>query len=108
MMSRSIPDAERVPLSMSRIADRIAELGLTLHGPHPPHHPLAAVVVHDGIARTSGQLPRVEGKLTCVRVLGAAVTVDEGREAARICALNALSVLAAELGDLDRIDRLIT
>ena len=93
---------------MSRIAARLDELGLTLPGPHPPHHPLAAVIVHDGIARTSGQLPRVAGELTCVGVLGDTVTVDEGRAAARICALNALSVLAAELGDLDRIERLIT
>jgi enamine deaminase RidA (YjgF/YER057c/UK114 family) len=93
---------------VSRIADRIAELGITLPGPHPPHHPLAAVVVHDGIARTSGQLPRIAGDLTCVGVLGDTVTVEQGREAARVCALNALSVLAAELGDLDRIVRLVT
>ncbi len=93
---------------MGQIADRIAELGLTLHGPHPPHHPLAAVVVHNGIARTSGQLPRIEGALTCVGVLGDTVSVDEGREAAKVCALNALAVLAEELGDLDRIERLIT
>jgi enamine deaminase RidA (YjgF/YER057c/UK114 family) len=93
---------------MSRIADRISDLGLTLHGPHPPHHPLAAVVVHDGIARTSGQLPRIDGKLTCVGVLGDSVTVEEGREAAKVCALNALAVLHEELGDLDRIARLIT
>jgi enamine deaminase RidA (YjgF/YER057c/UK114 family) len=93
---------------MSRVAARLAELGITLPGPHPPHHPLAAVVVHDGIARTSGQLPRIAGELTCIGVLGETVTVDEGREAARVCALNALSVLADELGDLDRIERLIT
>jgi enamine deaminase RidA (YjgF/YER057c/UK114 family) len=93
---------------MGRIEDRIAELGLTLHGPHPPHHPLAAVVVHDGIARTSGQLPRIDGALTCIGVLGDNVSVDEGREAARVCALNALAVLKDELGDLDRIARLIT
>src|SRR5882724_2859152 len=93
---------------MGRVADRIVELGLTLPGPHPPHHPLAAVVVHDGVARTSGQLPRIAGELTCVGVLGETVTVDEGRAAARVCALNALSVLADELGDLDRIERLIT
>jgi enamine deaminase RidA (YjgF/YER057c/UK114 family) len=93
---------------MGRVADRIAELGLTLPGPHPPHHPLAAVVVHDGIARTSGQLPRVAGELTCVGVLGDTVSVTEGREAAKVCALNALSVLADELGDLDRIERLLT
>ena len=93
---------------MGRVADRIAALGLTLPGPHPPHHPLAAVVVHDGIARTSGQLPRIAGELTCIGVLGATVSVEEGREAAKVCALNALSVLADELGELDRIERLIT
>jgi enamine deaminase RidA (YjgF/YER057c/UK114 family) len=93
---------------MKRVEDRLLELGITLPGPHPPHHPLAAVIVHDGVARTSGQLPRVAGELTCVGLLGDTITIEQGRAAARICALNALSVLAAELGDLDRIERLIT
>jgi enamine deaminase RidA (YjgF/YER057c/UK114 family) len=87
---------------------RLAELGLTLHGPHPPHDPLDAVVVHDGVARTSGQLPRIEGTLTCLGRLGDTVTVDEGREAAAVCALNALAVLEAALGSLDRIERVLT
>lgn len=90
------------------IADRLAELGLVLHGPHPPHDPLVAVVVHDGVARTSGQLPRIEEQLTCVGVVGDTVSVDEAREAAAVCALNALSVLHAELGSLDRIDRILS
>jgi hypothetical protein len=47
-----------------RVRARLAELGLTLHGPHPPHDPLDAVVVHGGVARTSGQLPRIDGALT--------------------------------------------
>jgi enamine deaminase RidA (YjgF/YER057c/UK114 family) len=87
---------------------RIAELGLVLHGPHPPHDPLDAVVVHDGVARTSGQLPRIDGRLTCVGVVGDTVTVEEAREAAAVCALNALSVLRAELGSLDRIVRILS
>jgi enamine deaminase RidA (YjgF/YER057c/UK114 family) len=87
---------------------RIAELGLTLYGPHPPHDPLDAVVVHGGIARTSGQLPRIDGRITCVGTLGGDVTVDEGAAAARVCALNALSVLRAELGSLDRVARVLT
>jgi enamine deaminase RidA (YjgF/YER057c/UK114 family) len=77
---------------------RVAELGLTLYGPHPPHDPLDAVVVHAGTARTSGQLPRIDGRLTCTGTLGVDVTVEEGAEAARVCALNALSVLRAALG----------
>jgi enamine deaminase RidA (YjgF/YER057c/UK114 family) len=87
---------------------RVIELGLTLHGPHPPHDPLDAVVVHGGVARTSGQLPRVAGRLTCVGTLGKDVTVEEGAEAARICVLNALSVLRAALGSLDRIERVLS
>jgi len=95
-------------LSDSTVRARLTELGLTLHGPHPPHDPLAAVVVHDGVARTSGQLPRIEGRLTCLGRLGDTVTVEEGREAAAVCALNALAVLEAELGSLDRVERVLT
>jgi enamine deaminase RidA (YjgF/YER057c/UK114 family) len=87
---------------------RVERLGLVLHGPHPPHDPLDPVVVHDGIARTSGQLPRIAGQLTCRGRLGDTVTVTDGYEAARVCALNALSVLRAELGTLDRIERVLT
>lgn len=91
-----------------RIEDRIRELGLVLHGPHPPHDPLDAVVVHGGTARTSGQLPRIDGQLTCTGRLGDGVTVAQGYEAARVCALNALSVLRAALGSLDRVERILT
>ncbi len=88
---------------------RLAELGLVLPGPYPPHEPLDAVVVHGGRARTSGQLPRDhEGQLVHPGVVGADVTAEQGAEAARWCALNALSVLRAELGSLDRIDRVLT
>ena len=90
------------------IRARLASLGLTLHGPHPPHDPLDAVVVHDGVARTSGQLPRIAGELTCLGRLGDTVTVAAGREAAAVCALNALAVLEAALGSLDRIARVLT
>jgi len=95
-------------VSEGAIRARLAELGLTLHGPHPPHDPLDAVVVHDGVARTSGQLPRIAGELTCLGRLGETVTVDEGREAAAVCALNALAVLEVALGSLDRISRVLT
>jgi enamine deaminase RidA (YjgF/YER057c/UK114 family) len=91
------------------VAERLAELGLTLPGPYPPHDPLDAVVVHNGRARTSGQLPRDhDGTIVHQGVLGAGVTVEDGADAARWCALNALSVLDAELGGLDRVERVLT
>ena len=92
-----------------RIDARLADLGLVLPGPYPPHDPLDAVVVHGGRARTSGQLPRDhDGNLVHPGVLGDGLDVDDGVEAARWCALNAVSVLRAELGTLDRIERVLT
>jgi len=91
-----------------RVRERIEALGLTLHGPHPPHDPLDAVVIHAGSARTSGQLPRIAGKLTCVGTLGADVSVDDGARAAEVCALNALAVLEVALGTLDRVERVLS
>lgn len=91
------------------VTDRLEELGLTLPGPYPPHDPLDAVVVHGGRARTSGQLPRDhDGTIVHQGVLGAGVSVEQGADAARWCALNALSVLDTELGGLDRIERVLT
>ena len=112
-MSRSVDDVPVTPAAGStdgpgRVRGRLAELGLRLHGPHPPHDPLDAVVVHGGVARTSGQLPRVDGELTCIGTLGSTVSVEEGTEAAAICALNALAVLEVELGTLDRVERVLT
>ena len=94
---------------MSTVDDRLVELGITLPGPYPPHDPLDAIVVHGGRARTSGQLPRDhDGVLVNPGTLGDDLTVEQGAEAARWCALNALSVLHAELGGLDRIERVLT
>jgi enamine deaminase RidA (YjgF/YER057c/UK114 family) len=88
---------------------RLAELGLVLPGPYPPHDPLDAVVTHHRVARTSGQLPRdLTGVIVHQGLLGAGVTIEQGADAARWCALNALSVLHAELGSLDRIERVLT
>ena len=91
---------------------RLAELGIVLPGPYPPHDPLDAVIVHGGRARTSGQLPRDhDGAITCGLLGGSgadALTVEEGAAAAAWCALNAISVLRAELGSLDRIERVLS
>jgi enamine deaminase RidA (YjgF/YER057c/UK114 family) len=91
------------------IEARLTELGLRLPGPYPPHEPLDAVVVHGGRARTSGQLPRGhDGRLVHPGIVGSTLEVEQGTEAAMWAALNALSVLRAELGSLDRIERVLT
>jgi len=88
---------------------RLSELGIVLPGPYPPHDPLVGVVVHDGVARTSGCLPRdVGGRFPATGVLGRDVRTDVGVECARLAALNAVSLLRAELGSLDAVDRILS
>jgi enamine deaminase RidA (YjgF/YER057c/UK114 family) len=91
----------------SRVRARLAALGLTLHGPHPPHPPLLPVVTHNGVAYVSGQLPRIDGEITCLGRLGESVSLEQGVEAAGVCALNALAVIEAALGSLDRIEQFL-
>jgi len=54
----------------------------------------------------SGIVPVVDGKLLTGKV-GGDCSIEEGQEAARICVLNALSVLHEHLGDLNKIKGLI-
>jgi len=88
---------------------RLAELGIQLPGPFPPHDPLDAVVVHGGTARTSGSLPRTaDGVLVAEGILGRDVGTADGADAARLAALNAVSLLRAHVGTLDDIERILT
>lgn len=98
--------------SVTRMSDSVEErlhaLGLSLPEAHAPAGGVIGVVVHGGTARTSGQLPREGGVLAVSGRLGDAVSLDEGRRAARLCVLNALAVLRLELGGLDRIERILS
>jgi enamine deaminase RidA (YjgF/YER057c/UK114 family) len=88
---------------------RLTELGIVLPGPFAPHAPLVGVVVHDGVARTSGSLPRdAEGKLAATGLCGRDVATAVGAECAGLAALNALSVLRAEVGSLDAVERILS
>lgn len=90
------------------IEARLRAMGIDLPGPHLPSPPLLGAVVWHDRARTSGQLPRVSGELTCTGRLSDTVSVDAGRAAAKLCVLNALSVLRHTLGSLDRIKHVVT
>ncbi len=89
------------------ILSKIAELGLEL--PPPPQAVAAYVplVVANGLAFLAGQVPMIEGALLHPGRLGAEVSLDQGRDAARRCALQSLSALRAGIGTLDRLERLV-
>jgi enamine deaminase RidA (YjgF/YER057c/UK114 family) len=86
---------------------RLRELGLVL--PEPPS-PLGAYVEVSQVGSLlflSGTLPLVNRKLAISGRLGADLSVDQGREAARLAALNALAAAQEHVGDLDRLKKLV-
>jgi enamine deaminase RidA (YjgF/YER057c/UK114 family) len=92
---------------VSRVLDRLRELGLTLP---PVAAPVAAYVPaarSGNLVWSSGQLPFVDGALAVTGKVGAEVDPDDAHALARTCALNALAAVAAEIGDLDAVRRVV-
>ena len=85
---------------------RLAELGLTLPSVVPPLASYVPAVQSGNFVYVSGQLPIVDGKLPYVGKLGAEVTVEQGAELARYCALNALAAIDALVG-LGRLVKIV-
>ncbi len=92
---------------MSKVEERIRALGLEL--PPPPR----AVANYVGAVRTgnlvfvSGHGPSRDGKLVYRGKLGREVDTATGRKAAELVMLNCLASLKAEIGDLDRVSRIV-
>jgi enamine deaminase RidA (YjgF/YER057c/UK114 family) len=55
----------------------------------------------------SGQFPFANGQLRYAGAIGRELTLEQGREAARLAALNALAQIHQALGHLARVDRLV-
>ncbi|MEV1170017.1 RidA family protein [Nonomuraea sp. NPDC049784] len=86
---------------------KIAELGLKLPEVPAPAGAYVPAVRTGNLVYTSGQVPFVDGKLQRTGKVGADLTTEEGAEQARICALNALAALKAEVGDLQKVVRIV-
>lgn len=95
---------------MSVIDNKLAELGITLPVPAKPVANYVPFVLAGRTLVVSGQLALgPDGKLDPGHVgkLGAGISDEVGRAAARLCAINVLAQAKAALGDLDRIARCV-
>jgi len=88
------------------ISERLTELGIALPPPFPPAGNYLACVVDDGLVYVGGHGP-IDGADIIRGKVGGNLTLEEGREAARRTALSILATLQQDLGDLDRIERIV-
>jgi len=88
------------------IAEKLAELGIELPIAAAPAFQYVPVTMHERLAFVSGQLPR-QGESLVTGKVGSDVELERGREAARLCILQALACLKQALGSLDRVDKIL-
>jgi enamine deaminase RidA (YjgF/YER057c/UK114 family) len=92
---------------MSAVEDRLAGLGRTLPGVAAPVAAYVPAVRSGDYVFTSGQLPIVDGSLAATGKVGAEVSAEDAKQLAATCVLNALAAIKAEIGDLDRVRRIV-
>ncbi len=92
---------------MTTPLQRLAELGLELPPVVPPVAAYVPAVRTGNLVWTSGQLPMVAGQLAATGKVGAEVDPEDAARLARTCALNALAAVAAEVGGLDAVRRVV-
>ena len=98
-------------LSMNALAQdyesRILELGIELYKPTPPVANFVKAVKTGNLVFLAGHGPlKPDGKYVLGKV-GTDLTVEEGYIAARFVAISLLSSLKTEIGDLNRVERIV-
>jgi enamine deaminase RidA (YjgF/YER057c/UK114 family) len=95
---------------MGSVEKRLQDLGVALPTPAAPLANYVPFVRTGDLIVVSGQLCLgLDGKLADAHKgkLGAEVSIEAGKEAARLCAVNLLAQLRAAVGDLDLVERCV-
>jgi enamine deaminase RidA (YjgF/YER057c/UK114 family) len=91
---------------MSTPEQRLIELGIELPTPFPPAANYVACVRHGDLLYVSGHGP-INGRDVVRGKVGTDLTVEQGREAARLTGLAILASMRQELGSLDAVDGIV-
>lgn len=89
------------------IEAKLKEMGLELPAAPKPVAAYVPAVKVDGCVYTSGQIPFVNGELKFKGKVGKDLDEAQGYAAAKCCVLNCLSVIKSQIGNLDRIEKVI-
>ena len=91
-----------------KIDSRLKDLGIQLPTPPAPVASYVPFVVSGKLVFTSGQVTVAPDGLKYVGVLGKDLSLEDGKAAARLCAINVIAQLKSACGgDLDRVKRVV-
>ena len=108
---QGVPKAEIIPalvkIGLSEVELMSGDCEALAGAPAAPAFEYVPVTLHAGVAYVSGQLPKEDGEVRICGKVGGDVDIETARRAARICILQGLSCLKAEIGSLDRVERVL-
>ena len=87
--------------------ERLKELGIELPETSRPLGAYVPAVRTGNLLFLSGMLPMKEGKLQRTGIVGGDISLAEAQEDSRTAAINAISVLKAQVGDLTNVLRCV-
>ena len=92
---------------MKNYEERIEELGIEIPEPPEPVGSYIPARKASNLVFCSGQGPLKGEKFLHLGKVGSDLTVKEGYEAARMCAINCLAEIKSEIGSLNKVDKII-
>lgn len=100
--------SSEAPLYDYDVEQRLKELGITLpEAGAPVANYVNAVNTAGNIMFLAGKGPKQADGTYITGKVGADLSIEQGQEAARLTAIQQLAVLKAELGDLNRVKRIV-
>lgn len=94
-------------MSKNQVEKRLQELGIDLPEPPKAVGSYVPVIRTGNLIVTSGQLPWKGDRLAFTGKVGTDLTAEQGYEAARLSAINAIAQLKLAAGDLDRVRQIV-
>mgnify|MGYP002065296599 FL=1 len=88
------------------IDEKIKSLGINLPIPPSPAGSYIPVVRSGNLLYVSGQIPMEDGKVAFTGKVSD-TNIETAQKSARICAINILAQLKKELGDLEKISKIV-
>lgn len=89
------------------IEEKISSLKIILPNPPKPAGSYVPIIKTNNLLFVSGQIPIKDGKVAYSGKVPKDISVEDGQKAAKLCIINALAHLKNELGNLDRISKIV-
>lgn len=89
------------------IEEKIKDLGFEIPDTPKPVAAYVPALKVDNLILIAGQIPSIKGELKYKGKLAKDLTIDKGRKAAEICALNCLAAIKGVIDNLDKIQQIV-